>query len=116
MAKTAEKVDIKIGVNDYVITIKNKEKDVYKELIDKVQINLLEASTFEESTKILKDNIELFLGEGTFDQVFNECGNSVLKTMNEMFLILETVGNKVYEGDKVDLPVEEVIEDTNLTE
>ncbi|PNP87457.1 hypothetical protein BMT55_16160 [Listeria newyorkensis] len=116
MAKTMEKVDIAIGEHEFVITIKNKEIEAYKDLINKVNISLQQATAYKESIELLKDNIELFLGEGTFQKVFSSCEYSMLKTMNIMFVILEAVGNNIFEGETVEIPTEEMVEGEILPE
>ncbi|MBC2190537.1 hypothetical protein [Listeria booriae] len=107
MAKTSQKVSLKIGEREFEITIKDKEKEEYKNVIESIRSNIAQANSFESSTEILKEGIELFLGEGSFEQVLEDCEHNILNTMNALFRILEVVENVIYPVEVFTEPDEE---------
>ncbi|MBC1982774.1 hypothetical protein [Listeria booriae] len=109
--KTPSK-DVVVGATTYKLTFSDAEIAKYLEQSPSIASKIEGAQSFDESTAVLKESIELFLGEGTFEQVFNDCGNNILNVMSELFMVLEIVNNEIYEDEVMEvLPEPEEVEE-----
>ncbi|MBC2239755.1 hypothetical protein [Listeria booriae] len=108
--KTPSK-DVVIGATTYKLTFSDADIAKFLEQSPLIASKIEGAQSFDESTAVLKESIELFLGEGTFEQVFNDCGNNILSAMSELFTLLEIVNNEIYEDEVIEILPEPEIEE-----